>query len=185
MESNCLPLAEPPKPEPCVPKSQLVPQLVAGLVLWPLPCGVWPGDQPPSQGKSGWQYVGGLFLWIGERKTHKRSAIFLKTEKKQEGTADKLYFVFCTLYSMYLLCVPATVTKALNTPQTIWSWEFLLLQITVHGKSLTLANKRGQQVTGFFPELWDDDFVRWLWAIIRAHWGPGGVWDLLEFILLT
>lgn len=87
-------LAEPPKMKQWVTKSQLVPQLLAGLVLGPLPCRAWWSLDHPPREEMGDSMCECFFLSRGKK----------NSQKELRRSRRMLLMVFCKLYSVYVIC---------------------------------------------------------------------------------
>lgn len=77
-----------------VTKSQLVPQLLAGLVLGPLPCGAWWSLDHPPREEMGDSMCECFFLSRGKK----------NSQKELRRSRRMLLMVFCKLYSVYVIC---------------------------------------------------------------------------------
>lgn len=136
-------------------------------------------------GKKGVTICVGYFS-VNRGKENSQNRWNKRIEKEQEDSADN---VLQTPFSVSIMCA-SSGNKSSEYPSNNLKLEFLLLQITVaplHGQSLAVDTKRGWQITGFFPELWDYGFVRWCHQTVSHNQGHtedhGGLG--LEYILLT
>lgn len=106
-----------------------------------------------------------------------------KKKKSHKGQNEKLgrsrrtvLTEFCKLHYMCIQHVPTSGKQSSQYPSNSLELELMLLEndvTPVHGQpfALKLMPQKQWQITGFFPESWGHDLIRWCHLDCEPYWG--------------